>query len=161
MKTAIVYVSNHGTTEKVAQLIKNEMGGNSIAVFNLRNDKITDLAQYDCIIIGGSIHAGFIQKRIRKFCEEQMVILLQKRIALFICCMNEPEAQAEFERAFPELLRSHATSKKIIGGEFLFDKMNFLEKILVKKIGGVTQSVSRIDEGKIRELVNELKDVKM
>lgn len=156
MKTAIVYVSNHGTTEKVAQRLRQEVGETNCTLINLRQEKVVDPNQYDCYIIGGSIHAGFIQKRIRKFCEENMVELLQKRLGLFICCMNEAEAQAEFERAFPELLRSHATSKKIVGGEFLVEKMNFFERLIIKKISGVTETVSKLNEQALKELVSEM-----
>lgn len=156
MKTAIVYVSNHGTTEKVALLLKQELSGISPTLINLRKEKVVDPSQYDCFIIGGSIHAGFIQKRIRKFCEDNMVVLLQKRLGLFICCMNEPEAQAEFDRAFPELLRSHAISKKIVGGEFLVEKMNFFERLIIKKISGVTETVSKLNEQALHELVREI-----
>jgi menaquinone-dependent protoporphyrinogen oxidase len=156
MKTVIVYVSNHGTTEKIASKLRQELGETNCTLINLRKQKVVDPSQYHRYIIGGSIHAGFIQKRVRRFCEEHMVLLLQKQLGLFICCMNEPEAQAAFERAFPELLRSHAASKKIMGGEFLTEKMNFLERLIIKKISGVTETVSKLNDEAINEMVIEL-----
>jgi menaquinone-dependent protoporphyrinogen oxidase len=156
MRTAIVYASKHGTTEKVAQNIQKMIGEDKAQLFNLKNNRHFDLAQFDQVVVGGSIHAGTIQKRIKKFVDQHRPELLEKKLGLFICCMHEQEAETEFNNAYPEILRSHAVSKKIMGGEFRFDKMNFIEKALVKKIAGINDSVSKIDEGKIQELVGEM-----
>jgi hypothetical protein len=39
--------------------------------------------------------------------------------------------------------------------------MNFLEKLIVKKVSGITETISKIDENKIRELVSEVKNKKL
>jgi menaquinone-dependent protoporphyrinogen oxidase len=155
MKTAIIYATSHGTTEKVAKQIQGELGNNA-QLFNLKENKTIDLSQFDQVVIGGSIHAGQMQGRVKKFCKQNMVDLLQKRVALYMVGMNEPEFETEFNNAYPELLRKHAITSKCVGGEFLFEKMNFLEKLIVKKVSGISHSVSKIDEPKIMELVNEL-----
>jgi menaquinone-dependent protoporphyrinogen oxidase len=156
MKTAIIYATTHGTAEKVAQRIQAELGVSSSQLFNLKASKIIDLSQFEQVVIGGSIHAGQVQSRVRDFCKRNMVDLLQKRVALFICAMNEPEFETELNSAFPELLRKHAISCKVVGGEFLLEKMNFIERFIVKKVSGVSQPVSKIDENKILSLVEEL-----
>jgi menaquinone-dependent protoporphyrinogen oxidase len=156
MKTAIIYATTHGTAEKVAQRIQAELGVSSSQLFNLKASKIIDLSQFEQVVIGGSIHAGQVQSRVRDFCKRNMVDLLQKRVALFICAMNEPEFETEFNSAFPELLRKHAISCKVVGGEFLLEKMNFIERFIVRKVSGVSQTVSKIDENKILSLVEEL-----
>ena len=158
MRTAVVYASNHGTTEKVAQNIKEGLGEEKAQLFNLKKDKNFDVFQFDQIIVGGSIHAGQIQKRVKQFLEKYTQELLQKRLGLFLCCMHEDEAENQFNRVFPEKLRSHAISKKIMGGEFLFEKMNFVEKALIKKIAGVQESVSKINNKEIETFVKEIKN---
>jgi menaquinone-dependent protoporphyrinogen oxidase len=156
MRTAIIYSSKHGTTEKVAQKIQNELGEEKAQLFNLKRNKNFDLSQYGQIIVGGSIHAGQIQKKVKLFLEKNTQMLLQRRLGLFLCCMHENEAENQFNTAFPEILRSHAISKKIMGGEFLFEKMNLVEKALVKKIAGVNESVSKIEESNITAMVHEI-----
>jgi len=156
MRTAIIYSSKHGTTEKVAQKIQNELGEEKAQLFNLKRNINFDLSQYGQVIVGGSIHAGQIQKKVKLFLEKNTQMLLQRRLGLFLCCMHENEAENQFNTAFPEILRSHAKSKKIMGGEFLFEKMNFVEKALVKKIAGVNESVSKIDESNITAMVHEI-----
>lgn len=71
MKTAIVFATHHGTTEKVAQMISKLASGNA-ELINLKKSGDVNLDDYDRIIIGGSIHAGAIQKRVRRFCYKHM-----------------------------------------------------------------------------------------
>lgn len=157
MKTAIVFASKHSTTMKVAQKIQDGMGNSNADLFDLKKNNRIDISRYDQVIIGGSIHAGSIQKSVTRFCKANTVDLVQKPLGLFLCCMDEKKAAIEFESAYPELLRSHAKSKKIMGGEFLIEKMNFIEKLIIKKVSKVTSTVSKIDEGKITEMVEEMR----
>ena len=157
MKTAIIYASNHGTTEKVARRLQQGLGEDKAQLFNLKKNRNIDLAGFDRIILGGSIHAGSIQKRVKKFMEGSRPELLERDLRLYLCCMDEDRASVQFDQAFPEILRNHASSKKIMGGEFNFERMNFIEKAMIKKIAGVDQSVSKIDEGQIQELLEEMK----
>lgn len=158
MKTAIIYASTHGTTAKVAAMLSEKFGENNTRLFDLRNKERPDLAEFDRVILGGSIHAGMIQRKVKKYCEKHMVELLGKPLGLFICGMNEPEFDKELKEAFPELLLSHAKSKKAVGGEFLFGKMNFFQKAIVKKISGIHENVSRIREDAVYEMVLEMNE---
>ncbi len=156
MKTAIIYASSHGTTEKVAKQIHFGLGADSTCLINLKATRTVDLSLFDTLIIGGSIHAGQMQGKVKTFCKKNMVDLLQKRVGLFMVGMNEPEFENEFNNAFPELLRNHAITSKCVGGEFIFERMNFIEKLIVKKVSGITQNISKIDDNKIAELVKEI-----
>lgn len=158
MKTAIIYASSHGTTEKVAKQIQNGLGTDNALLVNLKTTKTVDLSLFDTVIIGGSIHAGQMQSRVKTFCKKNMVDLLRKRVGLFMVGMNEPQFDTEFNNAFPELLRKHAITSKCVGGEFLFEKMNFIEKLIVKKVSGISHNVSKIDDSKISELVYDIKE---
>ena len=158
MKTAIIYRSHHGTTEKVASMLREAIGKEDTSIFNLKTAGKIDLGSYDKVIIGGSIHAGNVQKSVKVFCNSNMETLLAKPLGLFLSCMEEEKAQEQFDNAFPELLRSHARSCKLTGGEFNFDRMNFLERAIIKKISGIKESVSKIDETRIREMVLEMSD---
>ena len=158
MKTAIIYASSHGSSEKVARQIRDGLGADSASLINLKETKVVDLSQYDTLVIGGSIHAGQMQGRVKTFCKKNMVDLLQKRVGLFMVGMNEPEFENEFKNSFPELLRNHAITSKCVGGEFLFEKMNFIEKLIVKKVSGISHNLSKIDDEKIAELVGDIKN---
>ncbi len=157
MKTAaVIYASSRGTTEKIARQIQKGLQAENTALINLKTTKTIDLSRFDTVIIGGSIHAGQMQRRVKSFCKQHLADLLQKRIGLFMCGMNEPEFENEFTNAFPEPLRKHAISSKCVGGEFVFEKMNFLEKLIVKKVSGISKDIAKINEGKVAELLLEI-----
>lgn len=157
MKTLIVYASKHGTTEKVASIIKEKLDSTTVQTINLKSNVKIDLSNYETIIIGGSIHAGGIQSEIKKFIKDNTIPLMQKKVALFLCCMNEKEEQEEFNKNYPELLRNHSAYNAIVGGEYVFERMNFIEKFLVRKISGVSSSLSKLRYSEIDNLVNSVK----
>ncbi|MDP4184230.1 MAG: flavodoxin domain-containing protein [Bacteroidota bacterium] len=155
MRTAIIYISKHGTTEKVAKLIAEKQKHKDITLLDLRSITKPLIESYDRVIIGGSIHAGMIQKRIKSFCEDNLDLLLKKEIGLFICCMMKEKQNEQFENAFPQKLRDHCKVKGCFGGEFVFEKMNFLEKLIVKKVAQTDISISQIDYEAINLFVDE------
>ncbi len=157
MKTAIIYTSHHGTTEKVARFLADKSPEN-VELIPLKKEKRPNLESYDRIIIGGSIHVGSIQKQLKKFLEANLEQLLQKEIGLFICCMDphKEKQELEFENAYPDALKQAAKSKAVMGGEFCFDRMNFLEKLIIKKVSGVSESVSQINWDAAQRFLNEM-----
>ncbi|HZL09269.1 MAG TPA: flavodoxin domain-containing protein [Prolixibacteraceae bacterium] len=156
MKTIIIYTTTHGCTEKAVKELSQKLSG-EITTIDIRNHPSPPLTEFDRIIIGGSIHAGQIQKRIKNFCTSNIEMLNNKEIGLFICCMYEPEiAREQIKNAFPEELHQMAKTEAIFGGEFNFDKMNFIEKMLVKKIAGVRESVSNLDHNSIERFANRM-----
>jgi menaquinone-dependent protoporphyrinogen oxidase len=157
MRTAVIYASTHGTTEKVATKIREEIGTATTDLFDLKKKPDIDLNCYDTIIIGGSVHAGSMQMSVKKFCRTHQTILLKKKLGLFMCGMNVPEFDKQFEKAFQAELRNHATSYCYAGGEFLFEKMNFFQRAIITKISGVKSSVSQISEKKIGAFAEALK----
>jgi len=158
MKTVIFYISKHGTTEKVARRIADKLNLGKTELVNLKNENLQiDIETFDRIIIGGSIHMASVHKKIKKFCELNNNIFLKKTLGLFLCCMETGKKSIEqFENAFSENLRKHATSSAILGYEYNLSKMNFFEKILVKKISGSKESISEIDYKGIENFVMEL-----
>jgi menaquinone-dependent protoporphyrinogen oxidase len=157
MKTLIVYCSSHGTTEKAVQLLSQWMEGEVLAV-DLKKDKITfDVSDYEFVIIGGSIHAGSIQGKIKSFIGKHYDELLTKKLGLFLCCWHDGETAIEqFDLAYPKELRKVSIANGIFGGEFLVSKMNFLERQIVKKVSGVTEDTSNLDTTAIMTFVMKI-----
>jgi menaquinone-dependent protoporphyrinogen oxidase len=157
MATAILYRTNHGTTYKVSKLVKSELTDSFVELINMAKVNKVNFSLYDTIIIGGSIHGGKIQSELKKFMRKNEDELMQKELGLFLCCMEVGEkAKEQFEENFPEKLRTHARASATLGGEFLVEKMNFFEKIVVKKLTGILQTVSKINEEALRLFVIKL-----
>ena len=156
MKNLIVYASTHGCTEKCAKKVGEGLDGES-EVIPVRQVKVRDLDAYERILIGGSIHAGRIQKSIRRFCENHIESLLNKKVGLFLCCMEEGEsAQKQFDNAYPERLREHAVTTGLFGGKFDFDRMKTVEKFIVKRVAHVEESVSNISDKRIADFIKTM-----
>lgn len=152
MKIAILYATSHGTSRKVAELLSKRLQPETTDLFDLKHLVGFNSELYDTIVIGGSIHAGKIQSVVRKFCTINENILLQKRFGLYLCGMNEAGFQKQLNDAYSDTLKNKAIFKQNVGGEFLIDKMNFLERFIIKKVSKVTESVSKLDESKIDEM---------
>lgn len=159
MKTVVIYLSRHGTTEKVAHMICDRLSGDEITLINLKENPDPDLFSFERIIIGASVYAGSVRKPFKKFCSnEKLCLFACKELGLFVCGMEEDKFKQiqEFEHIFPEQIRRFAKAKFFVGGEFLFDKMSFFEKLLVKKIAKVSTTVSNINMEALDKFIAKL-----
>ncbi len=148
MSTLIAYATKYGFTKTCAEILAKKLGENVDICDLSRNHP--DLMKYDKVIIGGSIYAGKIRKPVMRFCSDNLSILKVKKLGLFICGMaKEEDAQKQLDSAFPRELLEVCAAKGFFGGECNYDKMNFLEKFIMKKITGSEQSQSRVAEDNI------------
>lgn len=155
-KTLIVFATRHGCTEKCATTLKSKLKG-MIELRNLKNSAASNLDEYETIIIGGSIHAGRIQRKVARFCATNLDTLLKKKIGLYLCCMEEAEKAGEqFNNAYPQELIAHATATGIFGGEFNLESMNRLDRFIVKKVAKVDKSISKLSEESISKFIAEM-----
>lgn len=161
MKSLIVYCSSHGTTEKAVRFLSESLKGEVLAV-DLKREKVKfDLGHFDTVIIGGSIHVGNIQRKIKQFIRNNLDTLLERDVGLFLCCMHDGETAIEqFNNVFPQELRKNSTAMGLFGGEFLLSEMNFLEKQIVKKVSGATVDQSNLDYEAIKAFASKLNNIK-
>jgi menaquinone-dependent protoporphyrinogen oxidase len=157
MTYLIIYMSRHGTTAKVAAEIKEKLGTEKTTLVDLEKDQVPSLDEFPTVIIGGSVHAGTIQQELMTFCIRHKTKLLEKRLGLFMCFMNNDLQDLEFEDSFPIDLRRHAIAKGFVGGEFLIEKMTTLEKDSVKEVKGIDDSVYRLDKKAIQKFIEDIK----
>ena len=160
MKTAIIYVSKHGTTEKVAGSIADKLKEtNEVELFSLEKNPHPDISGFEKVILGTPIYAGLASKKMKSFCKANESILLQKQTGLFVCGMypDKEQQEKELKEAYPEVLQKQAVAVQFLGGEFLFELMNFFERAIIAKIAKTKQSVSRIDWEAVDEFVEKLK----
>ncbi|MBP2651722.1 MAG: flavodoxin [Firmicutes bacterium] len=152
MSTLIIYATKYGFTQKCAEMIAQGLTEN-VDVCNIKLAGQPDLSPYDKVIVGSSVYAGRIRKEIRQFCTAKREKLKSKKLAFFICGMAENQAQAQITTAFPQELLSIASAAEFFGGQYKFDKMNFLERIIIKQISGSTKDVSRLNSDNINKLI--------
>ena len=159
MKTAILYVSKHGTTKKVADLIADKLAEtNEVELFSLMNNPNPDINGFERVILGSSIYAGQISGKMKAFCKANESVLLQKKIGLFVCGMQPDKEQREKELkdTYSEALHKKSVASGFLGDEFLFEKMNFFERLIIKKIAKTTESVQQIDWDAVDDFVKKI-----
>ena len=150
MKTLIVYATKHGCAERCATLLAAHFQGN-VRLHNLMAGDI-DPTGYDTVIIGSSFYVGQAMKPVTEFCAKYKATLLGKRLGLFAVCMKQgQEATAQMDTAFGQELTAHAATKGVFGGEFIMKKLNFLERMIVKKVANITSDTSMVSEQAIAE----------
>lgn len=100
------------------------------------------------------------KKKVREFCHKNQHELIAKELGLFICCMEEGEkAESQLAEAFPQKLRFNAKATAIFGGEFNFDRMNYFQKLIVKKVAKINHSTSNVDHDAIRYFSEQMDSV--
>lgn len=158
MKTLIVYATKHGFSEKCSKLLKDKLSGEVVTI-NIRRDTMPNISSFNKIIIGGSIYMGKIQKEITKFCIENIHILKDKKIGLYICGMQKENVEASLNNSFPKALLIHAYVKESFGGELILNNMNFMERFLIKIVSKTENDVSTIYEENINKFIQIMNDL--
>ncbi|MGM0551318.1 MAG: flavodoxin domain-containing protein [Bacteroidota bacterium] len=155
MKTAIYYISKHGTTKTCAEELKKHLTGDTTLI--AIDQESPDPSQFDRVILGGSIYMGEISRKMKSFIKKHTQLVNEKVCGLFICCMYEGEkALEQFTNAYPVNLRNNAKVHGIFGGAYQFDKMNFIERKIIKKVADVEESVSTVDNQSIKEFARQV-----
>jgi menaquinone-dependent protoporphyrinogen oxidase len=149
MKTVIVYATTHGSTKKCAELLQEKIQGEAHLV-NLEENPYPNISGYDAVIIGGSIHCGQINYRVKKFSFANQESLQNKKIGIYICFMDdENKARKCVANSIPEPILKSAFSVGYFGGELKLEAMSDFEKMLIQRIKPVNHSISKINLEKI------------
>ena len=159
MRIAVIFASKHGTTEKVADSIAEKLRGeHEVELFSLKKNSNPDIGDFGMVILGSPIYAGQSSGKMQTFCKKNESVLLQKKTGLFVCGMepNQAKQEQELKETYPEILQEKAVATGFLGGSFLFEKMNFIERTLIKKIANTNKSVHRIDWDAIDAFVKKL-----
>ena len=155
MKTAIIYTTKYGSVEKCANLI-NEKLTEKADIFNLAQSPNINLTNYERVMLGASVYVSKIQTPMINFCKQNKVKLAQKKLGLFVCAGEKSEKRFDYLKLFGETLFAAASSKKAFGDEVYYEKLNFIEKMMVRIIKGVSESYSNLDKTAIDEFITEM-----
>ena len=152
-------MSKCGTTAKVACSIAEKLKGtHEVELFSLKNNPNPDISGFERVILGSSIYMGKSSGKMKAFCKANESILLQKKTGLFVCGMHPDKEQQhkELKDAYPEALQNKAAATRFLGGAFLFERMNFIERSAIKRIAKTTTSVQQIDWEAVDDFIKVL-----
>lgn len=134
MKTLVLYATKYGATKAAAEKIAEKMPGEALAV-NV-SDQIVDANAYDAIILGTPIYVGKPRKEMKLFVEKNMPTLLQKKIGLFMCCLQDENdsVSRQLQIAFPKELRDHASALAALGGVLDKQRLNKFDGLIMRVV---------------------------
>jgi menaquinone-dependent protoporphyrinogen oxidase len=155
MKTLIVYATKYGFTGDCVEKLKVKLDGDNTAV-NVLTGTVPELSGYDNIIIGGSVYMGQINKKLKEFINQNLDTLLQKRVALFVCCGLPDNLEATLKNAFPEELQKKAVAVECFGGVLDTGKMKMADKMITTMIKKAVANEGKPEPAPLPENIDKL-----
>jgi menaquinone-dependent protoporphyrinogen oxidase len=157
VKTLIAYRTKYGTTASCARQLARKIGA-EVTVADLATAAAPDVAAHDVVLIGGSIHAGKIQRQVVSFCERNRAALLARKVGVFLCCLYTGEdAAIQMQSAFPDWLLAHVFARAFPGGEIRYGSLTLIDRLLVRALPHPAGDVSRLNPAALDELAAAVK----
>lgn len=152
MKLMIVYATTEGHTRSIAEFLEKEAEnkGVTVGLFDA-TVKPPSPAEFDAVIIAGSIHGGKYQASIQHFVQEHHKTLNQMN-SVFVsvsltAAADEPESWKELKQQTEDFLLGTGWNPKHVeytAGALLYTKYDYLKKFIMrmisKKAGGDTDT---------------------
>ncbi len=127
-KTAVVYQSKYGSTEKYAKWIAEDLSGKLLKVQTIQ---VEELQEFDTVVYCGGLYAGgllgfsFIKKNYQKFCDKKVIVVAVG-------------ATLKKEEALKEVIAENLTAEMrgkvkvfLLRGGLNYKKMNVVDRSLM------------------------------
>ncbi len=136
-KTLIAYASKAGSTQEVAIYMGQKLQDKGQEVDVLPVQNVTDITQYDSIILGSAIRVGKLLPEAMKFVENNQKELTKKSFGVFIVCMTLNEDTEDNRRIVSDYLNPlraivKPDSEGFFAGKIDFRRLKLLERLIVK-----------------------------
>jgi menaquinone-dependent protoporphyrinogen oxidase len=133
----VTYASKAGSTMEAAERIAKNLGSQNLTVDIQPVGKVTDLMQYQAVVLGSAIRAGNLLPEVKAFVEKHQAQLSQKYFGIFIVCLtmkDKTEENYKTVSAYLEPVRAQIKPDKegIFAGAMNSSKLGFLERMLMK-----------------------------
>lgn len=144
MEFLIAYASTDGMTAEIAQRIGLRLreAGHLAEISDVAQlDPTFDVARFDAVLVGGSIHAHGYQHRLRRFVVRHLPVLRGKPTAFFSVCLaiasKDPSERSEAEeipQRWTHQLGWAPQAIEVIAGAVRFSRYGFLRKLVMLAI---------------------------
>ena len=160
MKLSLVYTTRYGSTQLAAEAIARGCEDRGIApaeieLRDLRED--SSMPAGEIVVIGAPIYGGTIPKPVSRFVEANLDSLLERRIAIYLSCLYDGErAEKQLADNFPARLIAHSFGQYYVGGRVELTQLRWLDRVIMKRVGGVERDVDKSNPGEIRRLIDDV-----
>ena len=168
MKTLIAYATRYGattsTSEEIAKMLREK--GIIVKVANVKEEKITDISEYDLILVGSGMQMGKWTSEAENFLANFHKEFAYKKLALFVSTMKsvseregKPEDVANMRKVSLEDKVAKYNLQPIalgfFGGVLDFNRMNF---IMRRTMGFLKPQLEKDGFKEVQPEVYELRD---
>lgn len=159
MKIAALYTTEYGSVTTILESLKKEVH-HQLDLFNIIEVAPPNVASYDAILLGGSIHMGKLQREMGRFIKKNMETIQTVPLYLFVCSAETKDTTAYFQTSFPEVILEKARDRFTLGGEIVLEKLTGAHRLILKMVGKASDfsSVSQEELRRFAETLNSLKD---
>lgn len=136
-KTLIAYASKAGSTIEIATYLAEMISRKGIQVDLMPVEKVTDLSEYQSVILGSAIRVGKLLPEAMKFIENYQAELQERTFGVFIVCMTlnqdtEENRKIVSDYLIPVRALVKPASEGMFAGVMDLKKLNLLEKMIMK-----------------------------
>ena len=133
MKILIAYASKNGSTRDCVLRLAERMHHADVTLADLEKGT-PSLDPYDVVVFGSSVRFGKLLPAATRFLKEHKAQLLQKKLALFLCCGYAHEYEYYLQKLFPEEMLQHSVQTLYFGGTLRKDGLSFFDKMVVRSM---------------------------
>lgn len=153
MKVLICYTTKHGAVYQIAEKLAAQLP--EARLCNLKTQELPDPDAYDCIVLGSSITAGQMSRRMKDFISVHRDLLKRKRLGLFLSALTVQPDDLYLKESFGELY-GLARAKGLLGGIYDPSKCSLFEQFIMKVAARQNTYLNTIDEERIAAFVLQL-----
>ncbi|MFW5689884.1 MAG: flavodoxin domain-containing protein [Spirochaetota bacterium] len=158
MSLAILYTTKYGSTRIAAETIARrcaEAGASMPEVLDVGS--LSRLPEVDTIVIGAPVYGGSIPRPMRAFVESHIDGLLDRSVALFLSCLYTGDrAEQQLADNYPSRLVAHSLGRYYVGGRIRLGELRWLDRLIMKRVGGVDHDVDSFNDAEINRLVRDV-----
>lgn len=159
MPTLVVYQTNFGFSERVAEKIQSKLD-DAVNLVKYSSHKPPSLGLYDTVVVIQSVRLGQVQPELKRWVNSHIEELLSKRLVFGVCCGFTENIQQYLEGYDPQLIE-HALFSGSFGGELngrykLFDK--FIVSMVVRQQDKLGKPLPTEDTEAVAEVIRLLNE---
>lgn len=140
-RVLLTYASKYGSTIKIAERIKEVLEKQNLQVDLMPVEEVNGMGSYSSVIVGSAVYMGQWRKKASAFLKSNASDLSSKKVWIFSTGPTDKGDPVELLKGWkiPDNLKPVADKInpmeiKVFHGNLDLEKLNFMEKFIVKKI---------------------------